>query len=250
MPVAHRLRRLGTLLLAATLACGPAHALDPGKAYPHYVRDSWSIQDGLPQITALCLAQDRQGYLWIGTQSGLSRFDGVRFSNYLPKDTPALPAVWIRTLLATPDGQLWIGTYKGLAVHSSAGFRRIPAADPARWPELDIRALARGADGRIVAATNEGLFEVRADRLQPLPGPAPALSLLPREDGLWVGTRGGVERIAEGRGTRLPLPEHAAIASVDHLVEAQGQVWAGTSRGLFRLGARDWVPAPVLLNTF
>ena len=174
MPVLHRLRCSCALLFAALVACAPAWALDPDKAYVHYVRDSWSIEDGLPQITALCLAQDRQGYLWIGTQSGLSRFDGVRFTNYLPQDTPALPAVWIRALLAGPDGQLWIGTYKGLAVHSGAGFRQVPAADQERWPELDIRALAVDPDGRILAATNDGLFEVRGDRLHPLPGPKPA----------------------------------------------------------------------------
>src|SRR3546814_20684675 len=91
MPVFDRLRGVGALLLAATLArASPAWALDPGKGYVHYVRDSWSIQDGLPQITALCLAQDKDGYLWIGTQRGLARFDGVRFTNSLPPDTPAL----------------------------------------------------------------------------------------------------------------------------------------------------------------
>ena len=101
MPVLNRLRCVGALLLAATLACVPAaRALDPGKGFVHYVRDSWSIEDGLPQITALCLAQDHDGYVWIGTQSGLSRFDGVRFSNYLPQDTPALPAVWTRPAMS------------------------------------------------------------------------------------------------------------------------------------------------------
>lgn len=246
MPVRDRLRCVGTLLLAATLAFVPeAGALDPAKGYVHYVRDTWSIEDGLPQITALSLAQDGQGYLWVGTQSGLARFDGVRFHTYLPQDTPALPAVWIRALLAGSDGQLWIGTYKGLAVHAEGGFRRIPAADPGRWPELDVRALAETADRRILVATGAGLFEVRDDRLHLLPGPSPALSLLPRADGLWVGSRGGVERIQGERGVRLPLPAADRAASVDHLVEAQGRVWAGTSAGLFTLVGEEWEAIPV-----
>ena len=228
MGVPYRLRSVGALLLAATLACAPpARALDPGKGYVHYVRDAWSIEDGLPQITALCLAQDRDGYLWIGTQSGLARFDGVRFSTYLPQDTPALPAVWIRALLSASDGQLWIGTYKGLAVRNGGIFRRIPAVDAARWPELDIRALAETADHRIIVATSEGLFEVRNERLHPLPGPSPALSLLPRSDGLWVGTRGGVERIHAGRGERMALPADQASASV---VNARDEAHAARHR--------------------
>ncbi|HEY0310685.1 MAG TPA: two-component regulator propeller domain-containing protein [Luteimonas sp.] len=246
MPVLYRLRSVGALLLAATLACAPpARALDPAKGYVHYVRDTWSIQDGLPQITALCMAQDRDGYLWIGTQSGLARFDGVRFTSYLPQDTPALPAVWIRALLAGSDGRLWIGTYKGLAVRTGGEFRRILPADPGRWPALDVRALAETADHRILAATAEGLFEVRGERLHPLPGPEPALSLLARGDGLWVGTRGSVERIHAGRGLHLPLPEAHGNASVDHLVEAQGRIWAGTSAGLFALVGERWTPIPV-----
>lgn len=246
MPVLDRLRGVGALLLAATLACAlPAWALDPGKGYVHYVRDSWSIQDGLPQITALCLAQDKDGYLWIGTQSGLARFDGVRFTNYLPQDTPALPAVWIRTLLSGSDGRLWIGTYKGLAVRSDGEFQPIAPADPRRWPALDVRALAETADHRILAATGDGLFEVRGGRLHPLPGPDPSLSLLVRPDGLWVGTRGGVERIRAGRGMHLRLPEPSRSASVDHLIEAQGRLWAGTSAGLFALLGEEWIPIPV-----
>lgn len=245
MPVRYRLGCVGTLLLAATLACGPAKALDPAKGFAHYVRDSWTIQDGLPQITALCLAQDADGYLWVGTQSGLARFDGVRFTTYLPGDTPALPAVWVRTLLTGTDGRLWIGTYKGLAVHSGDGFRRIAASNPARWPALDIHALAETADHRILAATGDGVFEVRGDQLHPLSGPTPALSLLPRSDGLWVGTRGGVEQIADERGHVIPLPDGAAAASVDHLVETQGRLWAGTSAGVFTRVGAQWVPVPV-----
>src|SRR2546423_2472960 len=85
------------LLLLAPLGC--AFALDPEKAFEHYVINSWSIQDGLPQISALALTQDRTGYVWIGTQSGLARFDGVRFVTYTPEVEPTLPGIYVRALL-------------------------------------------------------------------------------------------------------------------------------------------------------
>ncbi len=229
---------LSTLVLTST----PAWALKPDKAFAHYVLNTWSIQDGLPQISALSLAQDRTGYLWVGTQSGLSRFDGVRFVTYTPEDVPALPGIWIRALLVDRRGRLWIATYKGLALYEGGRFRAIPAADGARYPSLDIFALSEQGDGNMLVGTSEGVFRVTGDQLIQTSGPHPALSLLPRRDGLWVGTTGGVERITDRGVVRLPLPPDAASAGVPRLVDTQGKLWAGTSLGLYVLAAEGWQP--------
>ncbi len=232
---------LAGLFVLALLLSGPAQALKPDKAFANFVLNTWSIQDGLPQISALSLAQDHTGYIWVGTQSGLARFDGVRFVSYTPEDTPELAGIWIRSLLADRAGRLWIGTYKGMAVYENGRFRSIRAADPRRYPSLDIYALAELGDGSVLAATTDGVFRVVGDQLVRQPGPVPALDLLPRHDGLWVATTGAVERIGpDGRVARLPLPADAASAAVSHLRDAQGQLWAGTSQGLYRLGAAGW----------
>ena len=230
---------LSTLVLTST----PAWALKPDKSFTHYVLNTWSIQDGLPQITALSLAQDRVGYMWVGTQSGLARFDGVRFVTFTPEDTPALPGIWIGALLSDRHGRLWVGTYKGLAFYDGQRFHKVIAADPARYPSLNIVALIEQADGQIVVGTTEGVFRVVDDRLLHVTGPKPALSLLSREDGLWVGSTGVVERIAaNGAIARLPLPSGASSAAVSHVVDAQGQLWAGTSQGMFTLMRDGWHP--------
>ncbi|MDQ3159675.1 MAG: hypothetical protein M3Q51_01475, partial [Pseudomonadota bacterium] len=102
----HLLSILGLLLLLGIPHNG--HALRGDKAIHHYVRASWSIQDGLPQISALAIEQDREGYIWIGTQAGLARFDGVRFVAFTPDEEPGLPGVWVRSLYMARDGRLWI----------------------------------------------------------------------------------------------------------------------------------------------
>ncbi len=243
MAMGRRMHRWLAVLLPALLACAStAHALQPDKAFGHYVLDTWSIEDGLPQISALSLAQDQTGYLWVGTQSGLARFDGARFITYTPDNAPALPGIWIRALLADRHGRLWIGTYKGLALYQDGGFRGIPAVERARYPALDVFALAEQADGSIVAGTSEGVFRVSGDRLVHEAGPSPALSLLPRGDGLWVGSAGAVERVAAGSQVRLPLPGDAAGAAVARLVDTQGRLWAGTSQGVFTLSGKGWQP--------
>jgi diguanylate cyclase (GGDEF)-like protein len=239
------------ILTLAFLACvSPARALQPDKAFDHDVIDTWSIEDGLPQISATCMAQDRTGYIWVGTQGGLARFDGVRFTTYTPQDEPALAGIWIRALLVDRRGRMWIGSYKGLAVYQDGRFSAIPAANARRWPTLDIYALAEQADGSIVVGSTDGVFQVRDDKLQPVPGPHPALSLLPDGDALWVGSTGSVDRIGPDGSVQFALPLAAASATVSRVVRVGGQLWAGTSQGLFALnappdaspGAQGWIP--------
>ncbi|MGY3265386.1 diguanylate cyclase (GGDEF)-like protein [Lysobacter sp. HA35] len=236
------MRLLTLLLLMIGLVFAPAAgALEPGKAFHHYVRDDWSIQQGLPQISVLALTQDRTGYLWVGTQSGLARFDGIEFHVYTPDNTPGLPGPWIRALLTGRDGRVWIGTYKGLSVYDGHGFTAIPAPNGA--PQLDITGLATDAQGGIWVTSMSGVFRVIRDRLEPVAGaPQPAQAPLPRDDGLWVGGRGAVwHRLPTSRWERLALPDSASDAQVNRLIASQGSLWAATSRGLFRRVADGWV---------
>jgi diguanylate cyclase (GGDEF)-like protein len=237
--------RLLPLWLPAWLCfCPAALALAPDKAFTHYVRDTWSIEDGLPQISAIALAQDHTGYLWVGTQSGLARFDGVRFVTYTPREQPALPGLWVRSLLVDRRGRLWVGTYKGLVRGGDGDFVAIPPAASTHVGELDVLGLVERDDGSIVVGSPDGLFQVGADgdHLRPLPGPRPALGLLAHRDTLWVGTAGALVRVRPDGELRLPLPPAFAGAAITRLVAAQGQLWAGTTQGLFVLTADGLQP--------
>ena len=233
------------LALVAVLcaACLPALALDPAKSFHHYNRSIWSIEQGLPQISVQAVVQDQQGYIWIGTQTGLSRFDGVRFINFGAESEPVLPGIWVRALLADEAGRVWIGTYKGLAVYESGRFRTIPIADPARYPALDVNAIANDA-GRIVLATSYGIFDVTGDRLVHRAGsPTPATALLKSTTGLWIGSVGGVMHQHSGASELIALPPTMANGAVTRLAEAQGRIWAGSSLGLMVLEQGQWTPA-------
>ncbi|MDQ3206553.1 MAG: diguanylate cyclase [Pseudomonadota bacterium] len=222
-----------------------AHALQPDKSFRHYVRNNWSIEHGLPQISALAIAQDHQGYVWVGTQSGLARFDGVRFVNYSPETEPALPGVWMRSLHTARDGRLWIGTYKGVASYVDGRFTAVPAVDPDRWPDLEVHGFADDGAGSIWAATGAGLFQAKGGRLHPVGGSPPlAHSVLQLADGLWVGGRGAVHHRRSGQWRSWPLPQFAATAAVNRLLYAQGRLWAATSQGLFARQGAQWLPVP------
>ena len=248
------MRSVVALLMLVLGAClFPAHALDPDKALRHYVRNNWSIQQGLPQISVISVTQDRAGYIWVGTQAGLARFDGVRFTTYTPETDPDVPGIWVRALMPARDGRLWIGTYKGVAVHDGRVFKRVEAVDLSRFPVIDVAALAQGPDGTIWVASNVGLFRVQNDRLVAVAAsPTPLVSLMLRRDGVWVGGRGGVHRFDGARWQSMPLPATLADATVHRLLESQGEIWAATSRGLLTRRAAEWVvfaDAAGLLNT-
>ena len=235
-----------TLVVAGLLNCAPASALDPDKKFQHYVLDTWSIQNGLPQISVQAIAQDHQGYIWVGTQSGTARFDGIRFTTFKPETDPELPGIWTRALLVDRAGSVWIGTYKGLAVYRDGKFRHIASTDPAHYPVLDIFALIEDGDG-IIAATGSGVFDVRNGRLVRRQGSPPsAQTLLKRDDGIWVGGPGGVYRLEGTQSHFLPLPAEASTAAVTRLVESQGRIWAGTSVGLYVRVGEQWQPATAL----
>ena len=102
---------LGTLLACCTRVFG----LDPSLDVSQYAHTAWKVRDGFTQGPIYCIAQTPDGYLWLGTESGLYRFDGVRALSWQPPDGQQLPSKIISALLVARDGTLWITTSKGLA---------------------------------------------------------------------------------------------------------------------------------------
>jgi signal transduction histidine kinase/ligand-binding sensor domain-containing protein len=92
-----------------------AQALDPNLKISQYAHTAWLIQDGYLSGAARAIAQTADGYLWIGTESGLFRFDGARFQPWTFPDGGHLPSTEIHSLFGSHDGSLWIGTREGLA---------------------------------------------------------------------------------------------------------------------------------------
>lgn len=235
------------LLLAVLLiwlaVAAPVRALDPDKSFHHYVRNAWSLQQGLPQISVHAITQDRRGYLWVGTQAGLARFDGIRFVTYTPEDTPGLPGIQIRSLYLDKAGKLWIGTYKGLAVYDGSTFSRIAVAGKGDVGELDIFDI-KEVDGRLMVASSHGLYALNDGVLQHQPSsPAVTLSLLPRNDGLWIGSLGGAYRLDGKLQQFFAFPAGLEKAVATALVDAQGKLWAGTTQGLYVYDKGAWSAA-------
>ena len=250
---------IGALARAAICAVALAVAM-PASAQPEHVGDAlrfrtYSTPEGLSQATARAIAQDRDGFIWIGTQDGLNRFDGYGFKVYKHdrSDPASLTHNHVWALLADPDGSLWIGTQAGGLNRYDPVLDRFtgyePAADPGSVASRLVTALARDADGRIWVANGGGRLQWvdrSRERLVDAPlGEYASLgmvrALLPVRDGtMWVGTNQGLFRagaaahmIAESRADADRALDVSALAQTP-----DGRLWAGTiESGLYRFSA-------------
>src|ERR1700760_1446334 len=101
--------------LVLLMYCTCAFALNPDLDVSQYAHTSWKIRAGFTRGAIDSIAQTPDGYLWLGTEFGLVRFDGVRAVAWQPPAGQTLPSSFISNLLVAHDGTLWIGTFKGLA---------------------------------------------------------------------------------------------------------------------------------------
>lgn len=225
-------------MLLCSVALSTAHALDPGKNFQDYASDTWSIEQGLPQITVLSIAQDHTGYMWLGTQDGVSRFDGAEFENYLP-------GMWVQALAVGADNTVWIGTNKGLAYYRDQEIHSLnpePHADTSSASSPDVRALMFTADGRLLAASDQGLLQVDTHgfRHSTLLPAVPLFALLNWRSTLWVGGTGVLYAVTPDQVRTIPAPGGAGTL-VTQLAMHNDNLWAGTSRGLFRYAGGKWL---------
>jgi ligand-binding sensor domain-containing protein/signal transduction histidine kinase len=188
-------------LLAACACC--ACALEPATPLANYARQAWLMENGLPQNTVQALAQTRDGFVWLGTEAGLVRFDGSGFAVFDTNSKPALPGNDVRCLLAGTDGSLWVGTSDGLARMKDGAVTAFTTGDG--LPANGIRAIAEDGDGLLWAWTNAGLARLDGDQFSRVAGgnglPAGTVTaLIDRPDGdIWVASTAG---LGHGRGGR------------------------------------------------
>jgi len=111
-----RARARAVIVIGMMLTCWAcASALDPSLDISQYAHTAWRVRDGFVKDEILSIAQTPDGYLWLSTEFGIYRFDGVRAVPWHPPGGVQLPSNFVGLLLSAHDGTLWIGTLKGLS---------------------------------------------------------------------------------------------------------------------------------------
>jgi ligand-binding sensor domain-containing protein/signal transduction histidine kinase len=212
---------------------------------PEYVLSAWATEKGLPPGDVFAIAQDVDGFLWLGTPNGLIRFDGSRFTPWTAS-TPenALPNGPVHAIVGSADGSLWVGFGGGggvVRIHQGIVFQYAKAegAPPG------ATAMIQDRQGTIWVATRSGLFRFANGRWTMLGKAngytgAEAFSLFEDRSGrLWIGTASGVYR---RNGESLELLD-AEATNVQSLAEdANGAIWVTDARDIVRKLSTNTAP--------
>ncbi len=238
-------------------------ALDPDKSITQYGVRKWNTESGLPSNSVYAIRQTQEGYLWIGTQDGLVRFDGINFELYTTKNIPQLKGNVIRALYQDRNGTLWIGTDSGGLTRYKEGefttypitkykaLYRIRAIDEDRWGNLWIGTFTRG-----LTCLSNSKFTTYTTK-QGLPHDQVRFISKDADGDLWAATAEGIVRVIKpgifqeyAPGNLLPDIKTTCLYEVD-----RGNLWIGTGGGgLIRMkngkftvyGVEAGVPGPII----
>ena len=221
--------------LAAACLAPAACALDPNRSIAEYTQTHWSREQGFPGGDVHALAATPDGYLWIGAEKGLVRFDGVGFRLFNHTNAPAFASDSVLGLKVDRAGALWIRLNSpGMLRYRGRAFETLFPADVA---ETGVTAMAPGIRGGMLLARAREV--VRADggtftrvahdlgyRARPL------ISIAETSDGtLWIGTRD--EGLLSVHGAELAAQRLLPDRKINCLLAGTGsQLWIGTDHGL------------------
>ncbi|HVH87576.1 MAG TPA: two-component regulator propeller domain-containing protein, partial [Terriglobales bacterium] len=235
---AHVRRQLRSFLIACTFLCAFSFL---SKAQRYSFRE---YTQGLGNLNIDCMVQDRVGYLWVGTQNGLYRYDGAQFQSFGPAQ--GLPERTIQNLFVGADGTLWVATSTGIFFETKDGhFAPVDSSGPqSQFLQRSGTVFTAHGSNALVTITRSGAFRLR--RVAPERWAAEPMHLegaslwsvqYPPNGSLWYGCDSDLCRLQDGKTTRLRdslnLPEEQWT---NLLFARDGHLWL---RGNHHIGELD-----------
>jgi len=230
--------KTGLAVLVAIVFALHVYPLSPGKPIGEYGHRVWLSQSGLPQDTVSAIVQGRDGYLWIGTNEGVVRFDGMQFTTFDHSNTSLLKVSAIRSLYLGGDGALWIGTGGGKVTRYKDGrFTPLLFDRNHNFGIGNVLAMCLDSAGWMWIGTDDGLFRYRngeAMQVTAKDGLSSNQIWTITEDShgqVWIGTGGG--GVFVWRGNKLiALPRSETGDYITSLLTDGNSLWIGSLNGL------------------
>ncbi|HYC58933.1 MAG TPA: two-component regulator propeller domain-containing protein [Thermoanaerobaculia bacterium] len=212
-----------------------------------------AIPEDVPAHLCTAIAQDRQGFVWLGTQRGLVRYDGFDFRVFRanPADPHAIGGNYVRALLVARDGRLWVGTFTGGVSVFDPRTETFTRFDRPLLSYDRVEGLAEDREGGIWIATTAGLDRLdprtrRVEHFRHDPRDPRSIAddrvrglLVDRGGTLWVGTRAGLQR-RRANGFDRVAPDVAGQYVIRLFEDRRGRIWIGTEEhGAAVLEPRD-----------
>jgi ligand-binding sensor domain-containing protein len=233
------------VLSAVALACCvSAHALDSNQPASSYLRTTFTVENGLSSNVVNAIVQTRNGFLWIGTDAGLDRFDGRHFTPIYFRGRSSTPQGTVSTLAEGPGGVLWVGTSAGLYRFAGNRFETVIPLDY-------ISRIEESADGHLLIISSKGFIQLDGTRVVSHPGLSEQLGVdlgaggpsgiqlfhvfQDRSGVLWFCTARGLARRVNGSIERFQ-PYGGKGQSFQRVYEdPKGNLWVYSLDGVFRV---------------
>ena len=236
------------LVLSQVAMSQVAMALDPHRSLDHYGHQVWRTDSGLPQNTVHAVMQSRDGYLWLGTDGGLVRFDGMDMVTFDAENTPQFKSDTVYALREDGLGRLWISTAAGLVSYSSGSFTAYTTAQG--LPADTVWFSYEDHRHRVWAITAAGPAWFDGKVFAPVAG-AQSASPINRqalaedaEGRLWLGGGSGLFALDIASAAPRLIFHRLSGSVVDAVaVDRQGNVWIGSNEGVERYAGL--VPVPL-----
>ena len=237
-------------------------------------RQNWTTEEGLPQNSVHAMLQSGDGYLWVATEGGVARFNGLRFTRFFTGNESAFISNDICCIAQGSSSSLYFGTANGVVLHQDGAFSRINGLSGAvvgmqretggavlalmedglvrmqggvvshvSLPAVvDVNGLGAAADGSVLAVASNALYRIKSAGLEPLAHDLPVLTIGAAEDRehhLWIRSASEVVLLTPERRVqaRWTVGRELAGSRVESLTLWPGGVLAGTNRGAYVLRA-------------
>ncbi len=220
--------------------------LSPQKSISQYQCDVWKKNDGLPQNSISAIIQTTDGFIWLATPEGLTRFDGLQFKTYNTNNTPAFETSSILSIYEDKQKRLWIGTNNGgLICYQNGKFIRYSTEDG--LADNSITCISEDAEQQLWVGTHKGLCKWTGSRFKIFSArdglssrDITALSL-GKNGILWIGTSRGVSMYQKGKFEDYSRNKiifiNKYITSIAE--DSQNMLWIGSQSGLVRYDQKN-----------
>lgn len=221
-------------LLAYALSAVSAHALDASLLISQYQKQYWQVEQGLPHSYVTALSQAPDGYLLVGTDEGLARFDGMNFRPLPVAPSFNLMRRWISAMRVSRDGSVWIGAFDGQILQWRDGAVRLSLQTGG-----SVFDLHEERDGVVIASCRNGVFRIERGALRKVPDLGPPLdtswNVLAGNGGptVWIVTSKGLFAVRDSAST-LEVANGGEAGDVLTVFAAQtGELWIGATAGAY-----------------
>ena len=212
-------------------------ALDSSKNMSQYIHNIWQVEDGLPQNSIWAITQTKDGYIWLGTEEGLVRFDGISFTVFDTQNTAEIKSHQIWNFFEDKKGNFWIASANGLLLYKNGKFTAYTTKDGLSSNYL--RTICEDRKGNIWIGTSRGLNLYKNGKFTVYTtkdGLSFDLVYVIKEDqkgNLWIGTDGGgLNLFKDGKFTAYTTKNGLSNDHVFAIYEdKEGNLWIGTWGG-------------------